>query len=722
MWLRLSSCFAFCLVLAAQNVTVTVSPDKDTAAGLNGRLNMFTSTSFQPADWDYPFFTNHPDAPSLLWRRVPQHVNIQALFGALAQTSPHSWDFTQNDAIVQPLLALSDHSPLYQIATAPDYLKGSDGFLHPSAFPAFAQYSADLVQYFNTGGFNDSGRHYQSASPWPILWWGVYNEPNGNGISAADYVTLYNTVVPKMQAVDRRLKFVAVELSDYGDQPQQYLPPFIQGVTARVDAVATHFYSTCNQLGTDQDLLNAIPGFADHVQYFRAQMATNPLLAGKPVWVTENNVNADFSDGNGMSVCNPGQKFVTDARGTSAFFAAWRPLVFLSLAKAGAQSIHHWDYDADAQYGEVDYDSGAPYLSYWVNYWLNHLFPSPPGADFLKLSAGDPSQGVDAMAVRNDDGSVVVMVVNHAVRNPGSDNNGPGLSRNIVVDVSQLGAFASADLLTIDASTSGAPSPVATPLAKSIAVKLQGYGVGFLRLNTATTQITRIQNAASFQGPPVAPGEILAVFGTGLGPAKGVGVQTSTPGFLDNFVAGTRVYFDEFAAPVLYASAGQVNVVTPWEVQGRSSVNVTAEYLGEMSAAFPVKVQARTPALFTLSASGAGPAAVLNADDLSVNGASNPVLRGHYIALFATIGGAAGDGVDGRIETAVSKPNLPLTVTIGGAEKIKPSYAGAAPGFVSGAVQINVKVPDDVSPGPDVPISLTIDGVTSPSGVTLAVK
>ena len=44
--------------------------------------------------------------------------------------------------------------------------------------------------------------------------------------------------------------------------------------------------------------------------------------------------------------------------------------MFSQLGKAGNQALYHWDYDADRQFGEVDYTSGAKYLSYWVDYWL----------------------------------------------------------------------------------------------------------------------------------------------------------------------------------------------------------------------------------------------------------------------------------------------------------------------------------------------------------------
>ena len=138
---------------------------------------------------------------------------------------------------------------------------------------------------------------------------------------------------------------------------------------------------------------------------------------------------------NGVSACNPGQTFVTDLRGTSPFFAAWRSLVFASLGETGVQALYHWDFGTDQQFGEVD-SSANPYLSYWVDYYLSHWLPSPPGQDILQVTAsgcclwtydnGNPL-GLDThtLAVRNVDGSVVVLMSNHAVA-AATDNNGPG--------------------------------------------------------------------------------------------------------------------------------------------------------------------------------------------------------------------------------------------------------------------------------------------------------
>ena len=98
-----------------------------------------------------------------------------------------------------------------------------------------------------------------------------------------------------MQAADPTLKFVAIELGGGNGIEQQYLPPFVNGVTAQVDVVATHYYSTCNQKDTDTQLFATISGFGSQVPYIRSQLATMPKLANVPVWITENNVNADYA-------------------------------------------------------------------------------------------------------------------------------------------------------------------------------------------------------------------------------------------------------------------------------------------------------------------------------------------------------------------------------------------------------------------------------------------
>jgi len=479
-------------------IVAVVGSAPDPTLGLNGKLAQFMATSFQPASWDYTFFQQHPDTTPLN-DLGSHHIRLQDLSVPMkASSSPpqaSDWDFTELDVVVQPVLGVTDHSPEYQIAVAPNLtgMLNANGQLivNPANLATFAAYCANLVRYYNTGGFYWGGKHFQSASNYPIIWWGIFNEYNINGLTPSEYVELYNTVVPAMLAADPRLQFSALELSDFDYQegdPRNNLPTFVApagsgGVNAPVNVASTHFYSSCNQSDSDDQLFSTVAGFVQDVEYFYQELRLRPDLAGVPVWVTENNVNADYSDANGNSTCNPGQKFVTDQRGTSAFFAAWRPYVFSQLGKAGNQALYHWDYDADAQYGEVDFGTGNKYLSYWVDYWLGAMFPPAPAPDILQLSATETTT-VEILATKNSDGSVVIMVADHAVHTP-ADNNGLGDPRTVIVDVSALGKFSSAEQLTLDAKTDathGPGMPVSAAVAPQITVSLGGYGVTFLVL------------------------------------------------------------------------------------------------------------------------------------------------------------------------------------------------------------------------------------------------
>jgi hypothetical protein len=260
------------------------------------------------------------------------------------------------------------------------------------------------------------------------------------------------------------------------------MPTFVNGVAAQVDVLATHFYSSCNQKDTDQQVMATVPAFANGVTYIYSQLATKPALANVPVWITENNVNADFEGSGGMSTCNPGQPFVTDARGSSAFFAAWRPLMFSQVGKAGAQALYNWVFAGDAQYGELDDSTGNPRLSYWVDYSLEHSFPASARAKLLQFSNTDRAD-IEILPVRNADNSVVVMIADYAVANA-TDNNGAGLPRTVAVDVSASGGFTSGSLLLIDANTNltTGPAPATVAVTSPVQITFNGYGVAFLKL------------------------------------------------------------------------------------------------------------------------------------------------------------------------------------------------------------------------------------------------
>src|SRR5438874_5322429 len=367
------------------NASVTVQNTTGAA------FDVAMSTSFQPAEWDYKFFQNFPGATTPLANLQPNHIRLQGISQGVPQgsegTSSQGWDFSVLDAITQPVLGMGDHSPQFQIAKAPAFLytnnDSSSSFNDPN-FTQFAAYAQNLLRYYKKGGFTPSAGSLLVSPAYPtdqITYWGIYNEPSiNNNLDATRYTQMYNALVPAMHSVDNSIKFVALEMCC---SSENWVPVFANKVTAQVDVVAAHYYSSCNQRDSDAQVFSTVPGFVSSIQNIYGSLATNPALANVPVWITENNVNADFNTGNGGSACNPNQPFVDDMRGSSAFFAAWRPYVFSQVGRAGAKALYHWAFSGDAQFGEYNDSTGQIRLSYWVDYWLGQMFPANSGQVIL---------------------------------------------------------------------------------------------------------------------------------------------------------------------------------------------------------------------------------------------------------------------------------------------------------------------------------------------------
>jgi len=133
-----------------------------------------------------------------------------------------------------------------------------------------------------------------------------------------------------------------------------------------------------------------------------------------------------------------------------------------------------------------------------------------------------------------------------------------------------------------------------------------------------------------------------------------------------------------------------------------------------------VPVSEAAPALFTHSG-GTGQGAILN-EDATLNSSVNPALRGSIVSLFATgEGQRTPPGITGELAAApYPAPLLPVEVRIGGllADAV---FIGGAP-LTAGLLQMNVRVPQGVTPGGAVPVSLVVGSVASPSGITIAVN
>jgi uncharacterized protein (TIGR03437 family) len=239
-----------------------------------------------------------------------------------------------------------------------------------------------------------------------------------------------------------------------------------------------------------------------------------------------------------------------------------------------------------------------------------------------------------------------------------------------------------------------------------------------LMVQAATPAITSVLNGASLEVEALAPGTILTIKGSALGPSAGVSAQPNANGDYGTTLGGVQVLFDGVAGAMLYAQSGQINAIVPFGVSGQPSTNVQVAYQSLTSASYSLPLQPAAPALFTASAAGAGQGAFLN-QDYSVNSSSNPASAGTIVALFGTGGGLFQTTLGDGTTAGVTNLSLPVTAQVGGATA-QVEYAGSAPGLVAGGVQINVKIPPGTAAG-NVPIVVLVNGVPSQSPVTVAV-
>jgi uncharacterized protein (TIGR03437 family) len=240
--------------------------------------------------------------------------------------------------------------------------------------------------------------------------------------------------------------------------------------------------------------------------------------------------------------------------------------------------------------------------------------------------------------------------------------------------------------------------------------------------------IAGLASAASGYSGSVSPGEMISIYGTYLGPGYPALTQLDSSGkFVATTLGGVQVLVDGYAAPVTYASSAQVNAVVPYEVRSLQSVSVWLTYMGQESNSITLPLTATAPGIFTLNASGSGQGLILNNADYSVNGPAKPAAPGSWVIVYVTgEGQTLPNGTTGLVTVAqATQPYTPaplLTVVprVDG-QVAYFNFAGEAPGFVSGVMQVNVQIPANARSG-DLPITVSVGGNISQSGVTVRVQ
>jgi uncharacterized protein (TIGR03437 family) len=253
--------------------------------------------------------------------------------------------------------------------------------------------------------------------------------------------------------------------------------------------------------------------------------------------------------------------------------------------------------------------------------------------------------------------------------------------------------------------TAGPPSPGNPGGFPTFVARIAGEG----------PQPIAIVNSASGLPGPIAPGEWITIEGAQLGPPDGDGYIVNDNGSVDSTLAGVQVLFDTIPGTPAYVSGGLINVVAPYEIADRASTNISVIYQQTVSLPIPQAVGAVSPAIYRVTNQNGTQNGPQGSD-------AEPAPVGSVISVYGTGGGQTDPpSATGSVSPQAALPLAnSVTATIGG----KPAavmFAGASPGDLTGVFRLDIQTPAGVT-GDALPIAITIDGVSSPPGPTIAVS
>ena len=478
----------------ALSATGTISVDASTAVGTS-----LTRLSTQVV---YPGIIEDAGAQGALNSYAPPLMRIHAgtdgccWAGGPGPALPEgvtqgSWDFAPLTQMIGNIHAYGG-SPVLNIRYAPNWMwtcsafSGAAGSVRDQTFNQFGDYVARLVSYYNLGHMTtEAGTTITNPAGTAnrIGYWELWNEPDlsnedpchpadwGPALSGAQYLTMWNATVPKMLAVDPSVKVVgptlATELA-----ATSYVPQLMAGAAHPPDVVSYHAYGGWDNSQSDSFLFDGdgscpecgIRGMVGELAEIKA------MAQGRPIWVTEMNVNAAYGDDGAH-------------RPWTAYGAAWGASAFRMFVLGGASLIHQYQFVESMQFGLVNPNTGAPLLPYWRDYYLSRMFP----AGSTILSASSTLSGIEVLAARAPGSTNVrVLVVNRQVPNT-TVVGAAGLSGTAQVSVAGLGTVSSVTMRMLDNSTplASGPALVALPAGNTATVNFPGYGAAILEFSTS---------------------------------------------------------------------------------------------------------------------------------------------------------------------------------------------------------------------------------------------
>ncbi|HTR37445.1 MAG TPA: FG-GAP-like repeat-containing protein [Bryobacteraceae bacterium] len=253
---------------------------------------------------------------------------------------------------------------------------------------------------------------------------------------------------------------------------------------------------------------------------------------------------------------------------------------------------------------------------------------------------------------------------------------------------------------------------------------ISGNNVEVMINTTVLASVSGALNGATFStSEPLTPGSLATIFGSGF-TAAGVAAEAGAIP-LPLSLGQVSVTVGGFPAPLLYASAKQINFQVPWEVAG-STADIVVNANGTTLAPFHASVGAVSPGIFTTQY-GTGQAIAINADGSlagpagSIPGlAVHPASAGDVLLILATGLGAVSPRIpDGANSADARRDTIATPTVLIGGQPSHVLFSGMSPQFV-GVNQINVVAPQGVTGV--VPLQISLGGITTSSKVTVALQ
>jgi uncharacterized protein (TIGR03437 family) len=238
-------------------------------------------------------------------------------------------------------------------------------------------------------------------------------------------------------------------------------------------------------------------------------------------------------------------------------------------------------------------------------------------------------------------------------------------------------------------------------------------GTPIIRQNT-------VLNAANLRYGGIAPGEILAIAGVGIGPAA---AMTAPAGTLPTTLGGTTVTFNGTAVPIAFTSSVLTVVQAPMNLSSGTPVSVQVAFNNASGNVVMPVAQDTAPGIFTVEQGGQGQVKAINLSNNTLNSGTSPAARGSYITIYAAGLGAVNPPVSAGQVTPTSPVSAivktDIAASIGGVPAAV-TFAGLAPG-TRGYYQVNIQVPQGAPSGAQ-ELIISTGGNPSQSGATIYVQ